>query len=31
MTKVTEEIKSLFKRVRTLLGAGVRGTEITDE
>lgn len=31
MTKVTEEIKRLFNTVRTVLGAGVRGVELTDE
>lgn len=31
MTKVTEEIQELFSTVRTLLGAGVRGVELTDE
>jgi hypothetical protein len=31
MIKITEEIKSLFKRVRTLLGAGVRSVELTDD
>ena len=31
MTKITDEIKSLFKRVRSLLGAGVRSVELTDE
>ena len=31
MTKVTDEIKELFKTVRNLLGAGVRAVELTDE
>ena len=31
MTKITEEIQGLFRRVRTLCGAGVRGVELTDE
>lgn len=31
MTKQTEEINSLFRKVRTLLGAGVRGVELEDE
>lgn len=31
MTKYTDEIKRLFKRVRTLLGAGVRSVELTDD
>jgi hypothetical protein len=31
MIKITEEIKGLFKRVRTLLGAGVRSVELTDD
>ena len=31
MTKVTDEVRSLFKRVRSLLGAGVRAVELTDE
>lgn len=31
MTKVTDEIKALFQKVRTLLGADVRGVELTDE
>jgi len=31
MTKYTDEIGKLFKRVRTLLGAGVRSVELTDE
>lgn len=31
MTKYTDEIKQLFRRVRILLGAGVRSVELTDE
>lgn len=31
MTKITEEVKGLFKKVRSLLGAGVRSVELTDE
>lgn len=31
MTRVTEEIKSLFERVRRLLGAPVRAVELTDD
>ena len=31
MTKITEEIKSLFKRVRRLLGEPVRSVELTDD
>lgn len=31
MTKRTEEINSLFKRVRSLLGAPVRAVELTDD
>lgn len=31
MTKVTDEIKSLFKRVRTLLGAPIRMVELDDD
>lgn len=31
MTKITEEVRGLFKRVRSLLGAGVRSVELTDE
>lgn len=31
MTKITEEIKSLFERVRSLLGAPVRSVELTDK
>lgn len=31
MIKVTDEIKALFKRARTLLGAPVRAVELTDE
>ena len=31
MTKMTDEIKSLFRKVRTSLGAGVRAVELTDE
>lgn len=31
MTKITEEVKSLFKRVRSILGAPVRSVELTDE
>lgn len=31
MTKITEEVRSLFKRVRTILGGGVRSVELTDD
>lgn len=31
MTKITEEVKGLFKKVRSLLGAGVRSVELTNE
>lgn len=31
MTRVTEEVKSLFKRVRTLLGAPIRMVELDDD
>lgn len=31
MTKITNEIKDLFKQVRSLLGAGVRSVELTDD
>ena len=31
MTKITDEVRRLFKRVRSLLGAGVRSVELTDE
>jgi len=31
MTRVTDDVKSLFKRVRTLLGAPIRMVEISDE
>ena len=31
MTKITDEVKSLFKRVRSILGAPVRSVELTDE
>ena len=31
MTKITSEVTTLFKRVRTLLGAGVRAVELTDD
>lgn len=31
MTKITSEIEQMFKHVRTLLGAGVRSVELTDE
>ena len=31
MTRITDEIKALFKRVRTILGAPVRSVELTDE
>lgn len=31
MTKITEEIKQLFDRVRSLLGAPVRSVELTDK
>ena len=31
MTRVTEEVKDLFKKVRTLLGAPIRTVELTDE
>ena len=31
MTKITEEIKSLFTRVRRILGAPVRSVELTDD
>jgi len=31
MTKITDEVRGLFKRVRSLLGAGVRSVELTDE
>ena len=31
MTKITDEIKALFKRVRSILGAPVRSVELTDE
>lgn len=31
MTKITEEIRGLFDRVRSLLGAGVRSVELTDK
>ena len=31
MTKITEEVKSLFKRVRRLLGEPVRSVELTDD
>jgi hypothetical protein len=31
MTRITDEVRSLFKRVRTLLGAGVRSVELSDE
>ena len=31
MTKITDEVRSLFKRVRTILGAGVRSVELSDE
>lgn len=30
MTKVTKEVEELFNKVRTLLGAGVRGCELED-
>lgn len=30
MTRITDEIRSLFKKVRTLLGAGVRSVELED-
>jgi hypothetical protein len=31
MTKITDEIKSLFERVRSILGAPVRSVELTDK
>lgn len=31
MTKLTDEIKSMFRQVRTLAGGGVRSVELTDE
>ena len=31
MTKLTDDVKSLFKRVRTLLGAPIRMVELTDD
>ena len=31
MTKITDEIKSLFDRVRSILGAPVRSVELTDK
>ena len=31
MTKITDEIKALFDRVRSLLGAPVRSVELTDK
>ena len=31
MTKITEEVRGLFKRVRTILGGGVRSVELTDD
>ena len=31
MTKITDEIRSLFKKVRTACGGGVRSVELTDE
>lgn len=31
MTRITDEVKSLFKRVRTELGAPVRSVELTDD
>jgi hypothetical protein len=31
MTKITDDVKSLFKRVRTLLGAPIRMVELTDD
>ena len=31
MTIITDEIRDLFKRVRSLLGANVRAVELTDE
>lgn len=31
MTKITSEVTTLFKRVRTLLGSGVRAVELTDD
>ena len=30
MIKITDEIKSLFRKVRVLLGAGVRSVELED-
>ena len=31
MVKITDEIRSLFKKVRTACGGGVRSVELTDE
>ena len=31
MTRVTEEVKDLFKKVRTAIGGGIRTVELTDE
>ena len=31
MTKITQEIEELFKKVRSILGAGVRAVELTDD
>ena len=31
MTRVTEEVKNLFKKVRTTIGGGVRTVELSDE
>lgn len=31
MTRITDDVKSLFKRVRTLLGAPIRMVELTDD
>ena len=31
MTKITDEVRALFKRVRTILGGGVRSVELTDD
>ena len=31
MTKITDEVKALFNRVRNILGAPVRAVELTDD
>ena len=31
MTRLTDDVKSLFKKVRTLLGAPIRMVELTDD